>query len=447
MKKKMLLLTVLLLLVAILPACSRQRGKTVSEYIQPFTFYFRTSDTEFSVSDGLIRAETRDLGEENYTDVELFKLYFAGPISDDLTALFPKGTELIDVSRSGSQLYISLRQTGDAPSAVDQSIAYACIAKTAFQLEEITQVHFRTESLGGQVLRDLVLTDSDLLLYDSGERSDATDLLLYFADSSGHLQVEKRVLPLIPPEQQPSYVIEQLLLEPSTPGLHSPLPQGTAVLDINLEFGVCSVDFNADFYNNRPLTERDEILALFSIVNSLCDLDNVDQVQIYVEGRRPDAYVFLDLTQPFSADPFVAASIREELNEFEGTLCLPGTAGGLLHRLPVRIRIKGGISKAEALLQTLFTHPDQNTLPNPTYGLSLESVSVFNRSCVVNLSGTQLTEASEEDRSAAIRCITASLACLPEVDRVLIRSDGIALTETEQQADASWFVNQEESLS
>ena len=442
--RRIWLIVLILLLPMGLVSCSGGSEDETSDYLQPFTFYYRTAEIDFSDPEGLIRGEIRDLGDTRWADGDLFALYFEGPESSALTPLFPKGTELISVSRTGSRFFVYLKQHGNAPAAIDQSIACACIAKTAFQLEGITQVHFRTESSGGQVLREQTISDADILLYDSGESRPTTDLTLYFADAAGHLLPEKRTLPPTAQDQQPGYVIDQLLQEPQTAGLTSPMPQGSALLDYNVDLGICSVDFNSDFFNNRPRTEREEQILLFSIVNSLCDLDSVSQVQFYVEGQRLERYVCMDLTQPFTQDLTIAAPIREDLNEFEGTLCVPGIGDGLLHSLPVRIRMKGGVTREEALLLELFTHPEQNTVLNPAYGFPTPlSTTVSAGVCTVDFAGHPLSDLSADNRQSILRCITATLCSLPDVSTVEFTEEGRSVGYDSLAPEASWFVSVE----
>ena len=145
--KKALFLLGFLCIILIASACSYDKRDPSSEYIQPFSFFYRTAETDYSRPDGLISAEVRDLGEKRYTDSELFDLYFQGPLSSNLMPLFPKGTRLISVSRAGTQFFVYLQQTGDPPSAVDQSIATACIAKTVFREGGVPQRRRSTERL------------------------------------------------------------------------------------------------------------------------------------------------------------------------------------------------------------------------------------------------------------------------------------------------------------
>ena len=211
------------------------------------------------------------------------------------------------------------------------------------------------------------------------------------------------------------------------------------VLDLSVEDGVCTVDFNRDFYNNRPETEQGEQLAVLSVVNTLCELDEINQVQIYVEGRKLERYVYLDLSTPWLLDGTVMGPIREELGEFSATLCLPGERDNSLHRLKFRARARGGASKEAALLRALFERASQNGLYNPLFGLDAPvSVSTEGRLCRVNLARHQLPE-DELARKIAIRCITATLCSLPDLRSVEIWQEGTLITPQPLSPESSWF--------
>ena len=165
-------------------------------------------------------------------------------------------------------------------------------------------------------------------------RSFTMDMGRYFADSTGSfLLADRRTVPYMEAPSLPQYVLEQLIAGPQAAGLYPTMPQGTVLLDVNVEDGICSVDFNGDFWENRPLTQRGEQLTLLSVVNTLCALDEVDEVEFYIEGRKPGLYTYLSLAGPFRADLGVVGPIRSELNEFEAVLYLPDADQALLHSL------------------------------------------------------------------------------------------------------------------
>ncbi len=438
MNKKLFLLPVLLMLL-ILIGCRLDRDKK-TEPVQPFTFYYRAASTSFDDENGLIRPEIRDLGNKVYTDEELFRLYLRGPLSSSLSSPFPKDAELQSVERSGSQISISLRERYDSMTGINGSIADVCLARTALQLEGVRKVRIRVMSTGGILLRDRIFTESDLLLYDNGEISENTELLLYFSDAdSRFLLMEKRTIPLTKKEDLPRIVVEELLKGPDSAGMVQAIPEGTDLLDLNVENGTCYVDFNSDFFRNRPRDERAEQLAILSIVNSLCELDEVSQVQFYVEGRRLDLYSFLDLSSPFSPDGAAFGPVREEMNEFAAELCLPDQKMDLLHRVPVRIRIRGAAAREEALVTALFDRAAMNGLINPLQGAPAPaSIQMVGTLCIISFKNDDFLSDDEATRTCQIRSLISTLCSLPEITRVQLTAGGDLLGFNDPEPE--WFI-------
>ena len=413
--------------------------------VQPFRFYYQAVETDYSSPEGLIAPEVRDLGAASLTDLELFRLYLMGPEREGLVSPFPKDTEMLSVRRSGSVLYLRLSQAYSAQSGVYQSISDACLAKTGLELEGIRQVRIRVVGLTGQVLREITLSEDSILLYDDGHSSESTTLTLYFSDAKGaYLISERRSLPFTEQELLPKQVLQLLMAGPQSEGLEPLIPAGSTLLDINVDEGLCSVDFNADFYNNRPPGQRAEQLTILSIVNSLCELSGVNQVQFYLEGAPMERYSHLNLSAPYRMDSSVVGPIREELNEFEGILYLPGQDDEALHRFPVRVRPKGTLSQAEAVLLTLFRWPTQNGLRNPLEDCAEPvAVSVDRDLCTVELQPFCLP-ADPAERELALRCITAALTSVEPISRVTVLEGGNPAGEMPMQPRPGWFLQAED---
>ena len=281
-------------------------------------------------------------------------------------------------------------------------------------------------------------------LYDNGEDPEQNqEVTLYYADESGSfLLTEKRTVPMMKPEelqQNAQYVLELLLSAPQSGGMRMALPTGTAILDdVSVENGICSVDFNEDFFTNRPEGEQAEQLTILSVVNTLCELNGINQVQIYSQGRKLTPYVWLSLSEPWLMDTSVVGPIREELGEFAGTLCLPGKSDDLLHRLTVRTRARGNATQEEALLMALLARSSQNGLRSPFSSVSAPlSVATANHVCTVRLAENTLP-ADPQDRELAIRSITATLSSLPEIKSVVVLEGSSASTAPLTPSE-DWF--------
>lgn len=438
MKRTLILLAALLLLCG----CAGPEPSVI--LIQPVTFYYRTAQPDFSAKDGVIRAEVRDLGNGSFSDSEIFSKYLEGPVSPDLISPVSQDTKLEKVVRVGSRLDVYLIRDVNSPAELDHTLTDACLAKTGLALDGIGKVRIFVHSQGGAKLSDVVYTGSSFLFFDNGETPNTLEVTLYYADESGRfLLPEKRTVSQMRDEDLATYVLGLLCSEPLSGGMKSPFPPGTALMEnVKVENGICSVDF---YPGDTPGQEQAQMLAVMSVVNTLCKLDSINQVQIYISGRQVmpgevREYQYLDLSAPWTADNSIIGPVREELGEFSAVLCLPGLQPDVyLHRLTVRARARGGVSREEALLQMLFDRTAQNGLGVPvTDTASIVSVSTKNGVCTVDLGANSLP-GDEPARSTAIRSIAASLASLPELDAILITENGSPVSPEPIRPQSDWF--------
>ena len=430
---------VLLAVFLLLCACTTMpRSETM---VQPVRFYYRTSETDFSAEDGILRAELRDLGSKTYTDTELFELYFHGPLSKDLISPIGADTKLDSVERiENDTLVFYLTRSKDSPAAFNHALTYACLAKTALELDNVREVHFYVALPDGSE-EEKVFTQEDLLLFDTGETPQTMEVTLYYSDESGSLLLtEKRQILPVSDHELPMTVLELLLSPPNSTGMKSALPSDTVVQNLSISDGICTVDFNRSFLINRPISEQAEQLAILSVVNTLCELDGITAVQLLSEGKKLDRYVNLNLSHPWSLDEAVVGPVRNELGDFIGVLCLPDEDKPLLHRLAVRARAKiRSASKESTLLMALMSHASQNGLINPLSNSEAPiSVNTNGTQCLVILPpGTLPTDALL--RQLALRSIIATLCSLPEINEVVIREADDLLTFKPMSPQSSWF--------
>lgn len=408
----------------------------------PFDFYYRTVETDFNSENGVVCPQTRDLKRAQLPSLsELFELYMQGPEGEELILPIPKDAKLNSVDRKQGLVEFHFSEEYLTASGIELSIADACLAKTAFQLENVIRVRILVEDSGNHILRDTSLEKNDIVLFDDGSVSDRREITLYFADSAGrYLLAERRTPPPSEYDRLPNYIVEQLIAGPQTAGMYPTLPEGTAPLLVQVEGGLCEVDFNGDFFTNRPTTERGEQLALLSVVNSLCKLNEIDQVQFYIEGNRPSKYTYLDIFSPFQADDAAEGPIRAELNELDGTLCLPSPDDLKLHSLCVRIRMTGNQSRADALIQTLLTSPSQNGLINP-FATDTASVTItaHQEICTVDFSENPFPEDDPQLAAAAMRSVVATLAKQPGISYVRITVQGVLVNSECLRPAQDWY--------
>ncbi|AXA36886.1 MAG: hypothetical protein D6691_09535 [Candidatus Hydrogenedentota bacterium] len=87
--------------------------------------------------------------------------------------------------------------------------------------------------------------------------------------------------------------------------LRSPIPAGTKLNAVFVTGNLVIVNLSKEFVNNLRPNVDDELLAVYSLVNSLLfNIEGVDGVQILVEGERlPTLRGHVDLESPLIANP------------------------------------------------------------------------------------------------------------------------------------------------
>ena len=121
--------------------------------------------------------------------------------------------------------------------------------------------------------------------------SDATQqsvkLTLYFPNSnaSGLIATDRTVI------VKNQEMIKAIFIELATPpsGLEKPLPSGTTLLGATVSAdGVATIDLSTDFKKNFGGGSSGEQMTMYSIVNSLTTLPNVQSVQFLLDGKKHD---------------------------------------------------------------------------------------------------------------------------------------------------------------
>ncbi|MDA8097006.1 MAG: GerMN domain-containing protein [Clostridia bacterium] len=123
---------------------------------------------------------------------------------------------------------------------------------------------------------------------------------LYFSDRDGYLRVEKRELP--DNDRVLLAVVEELVKGPAEGSeLTHTIPEGTIVHSVKLDGNTAIVDFSEEIQLNHWGGSLGESITLFSIVNTLSQFKQVEQVEITIEGKKVVTLAgHLDLTQPLT---------------------------------------------------------------------------------------------------------------------------------------------------
>lgn len=113
-----------------------------------------------------------------------------------------------------------------------------------------------------------------------------TNISLYFRDKDTKLlKCESRTVDARCLIDNPyMYIIKELIKGPKEKNLEKIMPENVAVNSASLSKGILSIDFNEKFL------EAENSDCLYSVVNTMCELNEVEGVKILINGEVKEGY-------------------------------------------------------------------------------------------------------------------------------------------------------------
>lgn len=225
--------------------------------------------------------------------------------SEDIkyTAPIPEEVEVQECSLHGSILDVDFSGEYTEIEPLEEKLVRAAVVQSLLQVTGINAVSFTVE--------EEPLVDSDGLLVGlmngddfventgSSPSTYQTDTLtLYFADESGsRLVAEKRNVRYSSNVPKEKLIVEKVMQGPETEGAYPTVNPDANLLSVTTKDGICYVNFDSTF-----LTGTYDILpelTVYSIVNSLTEGTEVQEVQFTINGESNARYMeTVDLSKP-----------------------------------------------------------------------------------------------------------------------------------------------------
>ncbi|WP_088228649.1 GerMN domain-containing protein [Desulfosporosinus sp. FKB] len=135
----------------------------------------------------------------------------------------------------------------------------------------------------------------------SATQAKTVKLTLYFPNTDGSALVpDQRTV-----EVSNQEVIKAIFKELSSPpsGLETPLPKGTILRSAVVKDGVATLNLSSQFRKNFGGGSDAEIMTIYSIVDSITNLPDVQSVQFLLEGQKQDGILGnLDTSVPLKSN-------------------------------------------------------------------------------------------------------------------------------------------------
>lgn len=224
--------------------------------------------------------------------VEVLTLLCCVPENMELKATIASGINVVNYSFDGEQVTVSLGEKYRDLSRTTEVLTRAAIVRS---LTAIPEVNYVLITINGEPLTDgsgapVGVMTADMFVDNAGtqmvESVSKVTLKLYFAneDGDGLIEINRELahdadVSNVPMER---LVIEQIISGPVNGESYPTVNPDTKILGVTVRDGVCHVDFDGTFMT--PINNVSSDVTIYSIVNSLVELSNVNKVQISIDG-------------------------------------------------------------------------------------------------------------------------------------------------------------------
>lgn len=260
----------------------------------------------------LNKSETKLVKETHYLKgddikeriVEVLTLLCAMPENKELRATLTSGINVITYTLEGEQVTISLSEKYKDIPRTTEVLTRAAIVRSLTAIEGVSCVMI---TINGEPLTDVsgnvvgVMT-ADMFVDNAGAKVKEEDtkvtLRLYFAneDGDGLIAVNRELSHNadVSNVSMEKLVLEQLINGPASDETYPTISPETKIVSVTVKDGVCYINFDSTFETavNNVTTD----VTIYSIVNSLSELSNINKVQISIDGdsdnRFRDKYDF-----------------------------------------------------------------------------------------------------------------------------------------------------------
>lgn len=262
-------------------------------------------------------ADTEDIA------AELLEKLASPSASAEHTSLLTSGVEITGSSLSDGQLTVTFNDTYEELDNASEILLRAGVVMTMTQVKEIRTVVFH---IGNDVLRDIsgepvgAMTGSMFINQLVGTNSYRyAALSLYFSNKDGNKIVrEVRNVHYSSNTTLERVVMEQLLKGPMNTQLLPILPEDVRVLSVSVEDNLCTLNLSKEFLNVRGDEALLPEVTIYAIVDSLCDMLDVERVQFQVEGQSNVLYKeSLNLSGPFHRNSELIETVESTDAELE----------------------------------------------------------------------------------------------------------------------------------
>ena len=217
----------------------------------------------------------------------IMELLLGGCTDSDFIRPMPEGTAVNSCTVTGGTVSVDLSREYDQLMGVERTIADYCITLSLMQLDGIYAVRLTVDGRLPEDRTNEVYTSGEVLLTSPEDIVRTVKVMLYYPNSGGTLTGEERRLTVYEGETVAQAVVKALAERPmdSYGGLRQLLPEGFTTLDARVEDGTCYLNLAGSVTALLPEDNTEQEQMIQGLVDSLCSMEDVNQVQLMVDGE------------------------------------------------------------------------------------------------------------------------------------------------------------------
>ncbi|MBE7039281.1 MAG: hypothetical protein E7398_00980 [Ruminococcaceae bacterium] len=266
------------------------------------SIYYMNSETN-----NLVKKET-DIKhiEKNKIFSFIMEKVIENPNEEGIKSAVRAGTKCLWVKAEKNLVSLNLSKEFYNEQNIYDILSVGAIVKSLCSIEGIDSVNILIENnpltnVKGEEIG--ILRDTDFVFDADSLESDEEYITLYFSDENGeYLSSEVRKIKVPKGEVMEKLIVSQLLEGPKNTKNIQVIPSGTKIISVETKEGVCFVNLSKEFISKHPGGTSAEIMTVYSIVNSLTELLNVNKVQFLIDGEIKELFNHIVINEPLERD-------------------------------------------------------------------------------------------------------------------------------------------------
>lgn len=287
--KKIRIVSLLLIALLLLSGCGNSKKEEDSTATGPAIYYINAEETKlipisYTISATTPTAQIEELIQAMTKDVD----------TADYQSALTDRVEIENYKLENNQLAITFNKAYSSLKPAREILLRAAVVRTLIQAKGVDCISFYIEdsplldakgNLVGIMTADSFVENLGKQIYNI----EAKRITLYFASADGtKLVAEEEKVYGSSNMSMEKLVMQHLLEGPENSELMATIPKGTKLISVSTLDGVCFVNLDSGF--TKQNYEVAESVVIYSIVNSLTELSEVNKVQIAVNGNTSMIY-------------------------------------------------------------------------------------------------------------------------------------------------------------